>query len=147
MLYSCDLAVSAVLGQSVSVSTTRTDGTRGLVVSLCTMVCEWSMMSVCLSHVGYSAYFSLSVPDKFWRFTTSTRVWERVNSTVTNAVATMTSVGLDLWVVGCEGDSYTTASGEGDTYTTRRTTAGVVLRKRVCLVSPDDSRTVGARVL
>ena len=117
MLYSCDLAVSAVLGQSVSVSATRTDGTRGLVVS------------------------------ELWRFTTSTRVWERVNSTVTNAVATMTSVGLDLWVVGCEGDSYTTASGEGDTYTTRRTTAGVVLRKRVCLVSPDDSRTVGARVL
>ncbi len=118
-------------------------------MSVCTVVVDRFLMSVCLPHVGSvcSAYVScLSMPDEFWRFTTSTRVWERVNKMVTNgsdpslAVSsrynTMTSVGLDLWVVG---STWGTGEGEGDTCTTRRATAAAALRKRVCLISPDDS--------
>ena len=53
-----------------------------------------------------------------WRFTTSTRLWERVDSTAANGAGpsaryghVMTSVGLDLWVHGGSTDS-----GEGDTH-------------------------------
>jgi hypothetical protein len=45
--------------------------------------------------------------SELWRFTTSTRGWERVNTTAANETLpsarsghTMTSVGLDLWVHG-----------------------------------------------
>ncbi len=113
-------------------------------MSVCTVVVDRFLMSVCLPHVGSVciAYVScLSVPDEFWRFTTSTRVWERVNKTVANGADpslealtngggvsssynTMTSVGLDLWVVGSwvVGPSLGAASGEGDACTTRRST-------------------------
>ena len=67
--------------------------------------------------------------DDLWRFTTSTREWERVDTTTTNETRpsertghTMTSVGLDLWVHGGSTslglDSSTNTfiiSGEGDT--------------------------------
>ena len=63
-----------------------------------------------VSHAGYSA--------ELWRFSTSTRVWERTDSTVANGAGpsgrsghVMTSVGLDLWVHG--GFTYS-GSGEGD---------------------------------
>jgi hypothetical protein len=54
-----------------------------------------------------------------WRFSTSTRGWERVDNTAANGAVpsgrashVMTSVGLDLWLHGGTGDTY---SGEGDT--------------------------------
>jgi N-acetylneuraminic acid mutarotase len=53
---------------------------------------------------------------ELWRFSTSTRVWEAVDSTATNGAGpsarrghVMTSVGLDLWLHG--GD---TETSEGD---------------------------------
>jgi hypothetical protein len=53
---------------------------------------------------------------ELWRFRTSTRVWERADSTAANGAGpsaraghVMTSVGLDLWVHG----GYMEA-GEGD---------------------------------
>jgi hypothetical protein len=56
---------------------------------------------------------------EMWRFSTSTRVWEAVDSTATNGAGpsgrfghVMTSVGLDLWVHG--GVEYAAGSGEGD---------------------------------
>jgi hypothetical protein len=59
---------------------------------------------------------------EMWRFSTSTRGWERVNNTAPNGAGpsaryyhVMTSVGLDLWVHG----GLTTDSGEGDTCLTR----------------------------
>jgi hypothetical protein len=57
--------------------------------------------------------------DELWRFTTSTHMWERVDTTGTTASGartahTMTSVGLDLWVHG----GYT-ATGERDACTIR----------------------------
>ncbi len=57
------------------------------------------------------------VSDEVWRFSTSTRGWERVDKIAVNAarpsrrqLATMTSVGLDLWLLGGIYDDY----GEGD---------------------------------
>ncbi len=57
---------------------------------------------------------------ELWRFSTSTRGWERADSTAGNGAGPsrryrhgMTSVGLDLWV-HC-GD---TSSGEGDEWAT-----------------------------
>jgi hypothetical protein len=57
---------------------------------------------------------------ELWRFSTSTRVWERADSTSANGAGpsgrtnhVMTSVGLDLWVHGG-----TTLLGEGDTCVT-----------------------------
>ncbi len=53
---------------------------------------------------------------ELWRFSTSTRVWERADSTAANGAGpsarvghVMTSVGLDLWVYGGS-----TKGGEGD---------------------------------
>jgi hypothetical protein len=76
--------------------------------SVCAVVCVRLMTGV--PHAGRS--------DELWRFSTSTRVWERVDSTAANGAGpsgrfghVMTSVGLDLWVHG--GVEYT-ASGEGD---------------------------------
>ena len=60
------------------------------------------------------------VSTELWRFDTSTLGWEQVDNTTTNGTftgvsfRTMTSVGLDLWLVGG-----TTVSGEGDVYITR----------------------------
>ncbi len=127
-------------------------------MSVCTVAFDRLLMSLCMTHVGsaclYTGYTAcFSVPDEFWRFITSTRVWERVNNTGTNGAGpslkaltsgggvsssynTMTSVGLDLWVVG---STLGAGSGEGDACTTRRASADAELRKRVCLVSPDDS--------
>ncbi len=69
---------------------------------------------VCVRHMT-------SVPDavlssELWWFSTSTRGWEQVHSTVVNGAGpsaryghVMTSVGLDLWLHGGF-----TGSGEGD---------------------------------
>jgi hypothetical protein len=53
---------------------------------------------------------------ELWRFSTSTHVWEQVDSTVVNGAGpsargghVMTSVGLDLWMHGGN-----TVTGEGD---------------------------------
>jgi hypothetical protein len=73
---------------------------------VCVVVCVRPMTFV--PHAGYSA--------ELWRFSTSTHVWERANSTAANGALpsarsghVMTSVGLDLWVHGGS-----TGSGEGD---------------------------------
>ncbi len=56
-------------------------------------------LMTCVPHAGDSA--------ELWRFSTSTLVWERVESTAANGAGpsarcghVMTSVGLDLWVHG-----------------------------------------------
>jgi hypothetical protein len=56
--------------------------------------------------------------DELWRFSTSTKEWERVDSTTANGARpsarqdhVMTSVGMDLWVHGGDTDS-----GEGDVF-------------------------------
>jgi hypothetical protein len=60
---------------------------------------------------------------ELWRFSTSTRVWERVDITAANGAGpsarsyhVMTSVGLDLWVHGGQ-----TNPGEGDACATHVT--------------------------
>ncbi len=70
---------------------------------------------------GGDAKPDASPSTELWRFSTSTRVWERANSTAANGADpsgrvyhVMTSVGLDLWVHG----GYTTLSGEGGTCAT-----------------------------
>ena len=77
---------------------------------MCAVVCVRFM--TCVPHAGYST--------ELWRFSTSTCVWERVDSTAANGAGpsgrfghVMTSVGLDLWVHG----GYT-ETGEGDTCAT-----------------------------
>ncbi len=79
-------------------------------VTVCAVVCVRLMTSVL--HTGYSA--------EMWRFSTSTRVWERDNRAAANGAGpsgrnshVMTNVGLDLWLHGGETDS-----GEGDTCAT-----------------------------
>jgi hypothetical protein len=79
-------------------------------VTVCAVVCVRFM--TCVPHAGYSA--------ELWRFCTSTRVWERANSTAANGAGpsardshVMTYIGLDLWVHGGS-----TGSGEGDTCAT-----------------------------
>ncbi len=73
---------------------------------MCVVVCLRVM--TCVPHAGHS--------DELWRFSTSTRVWERADSTANTGAGpsartdhVMTSVGLDLWVHGGYADS-----GEGD---------------------------------
>jgi hypothetical protein len=63
-----------------------------------------------------------------WRFSTSTRVWERVDSIAANGTGpsgraghVMTSVGLDLWVHGGQTGRRIYNSGEGDTCATQVT--------------------------
>ena len=65
-----------------------------------------------MTSVSHAAFYSAEL----WWFSTSTRVWERVDSTAANGAGpsgrtdhVMTSVGLDLWVHG----GYT-VTGEGD---------------------------------
>jgi hypothetical protein len=72
-------------------------------VTVCGVVCVRLM-----PHAGPSA--------ELWRFSTSTRVWERADSTAANVAGpseknyhVMTSVGLDLWLHGG-----LTETGEGD---------------------------------
>jgi hypothetical protein len=76
-------------------------------LTVCVVVCVRLMTSV--PHAGLSA--------ELWRFSTSTRVWERADSTAANGAGpsgrsshVMTSVGLDLWVYGAR----YTYSSEGD---------------------------------
>jgi hypothetical protein len=59
----------------------------------------YAALDVCVPDAAFS--------DELWRFSTSTRVWERVDTTEVNqdhpsgrTGHTMTSVGLDLWVFG-----------------------------------------------
>jgi hypothetical protein len=75
-------------------------------VTVCAVVCVRLMTF--MPHAGLSA--------ELWRFSTSTLVWERADSTAANGAGpsarfhhVMTSVGLDLWVHG----GYT-GSGSGD---------------------------------
>ena len=75
-------------------------------VTVCAAVCVRLM--TCVPHAGRSA--------ELWRFSTCTRVWERVDSTAANGAGpsarashVMTSVGLDLWLHGGSTDS-----GDGD---------------------------------
>jgi hypothetical protein len=70
-------------------------------------------------HGGYGSPGGHSA--ELWRFSTSTRGWERVDSTDANGARpsarrahVMTSVGLDLWLHG----GYAPDSGEGDTCAT-----------------------------
>jgi hypothetical protein len=76
-------------------------------VTVCAVVCLRLM--TCVPPAGRS--------DELWRFSTSTRGWERANSFGAGPSArsghVMTSVGLDLWVHG----GYT-ETGEGDTCAT-----------------------------
>jgi hypothetical protein len=77
---------------------------------VCAVVCVRLM--TCVPHAEiYSA--------ELWRFSTSTRVWERADSIAANGAGpsarsyhVMTSVGLDLWVHG--GQVRADDSGEGD---------------------------------
>jgi hypothetical protein len=76
-------------------------------VTGCGVVCIRLM--TCVPHAGV-------LSAELWRFTTSTCVWERADSTAANGAGpsarlyhVMTSVGLDLWVHGGH-----TGSGEGD---------------------------------
>jgi hypothetical protein len=73
---------------------------------------------VCVRLMTFVPHTDYSVSAELWRFCTSTRVWERTDSTEANGVGpstrsdhVMTSVGLDLWVHGGSTDS-----GEGDTH-------------------------------
>jgi hypothetical protein len=82
-------------------------------VTVCAMVRVRLM--TCVPHAGDSA--------ELWRFSTSTLVWERVESTAANGDGpsardshVMTSVGLDLWLHGGNTDS-----GEGDACATHVT--------------------------
>jgi hypothetical protein len=77
-------------------------------VTVCAVVCVRLM--TCVPHAAFLA--------ELWWFCTSTRVWERTDSTAANGAGpsarsghVMTSVGLDLWVHGGS-----TGSGEGDTH-------------------------------
>jgi hypothetical protein len=119
----------------------------------CAVVCVRLM--TCVPPAGFS--------DELWRFSTSTRVWERADSTAVNGAGpsarsnhVMTSVGLDLWVHGG-------STGEGDTCdcccccsvtrscsdcvccgvlcirlmcNTHGAASGPALRERVCLFAP-----------
>ncbi len=82
-------------------------------VTVCAVVCVQLM--TCVPHAGESA--------ELWRFSTSSRVWELVDSTAANGAGpsardgVMTSVGLDLWLHG--GYTGVTGTGEGDTCATR----------------------------
>ncbi len=78
---------------------------------MCAVVCVRLMTGV--PHAGPSA--------ELWRFSTSTRVWEAVDSTAANgsgpsgrAGHVMTSVGLDLWLHGGYHDTASGQIGEGD---------------------------------
>jgi hypothetical protein len=85
-------------------------------VTVCAVVCVRLM--TCVPLAGLSA----TAPSaELWRFSTSSRVWELVDSTATNGAGpsareghTMTSVGLDLWLHG-----RSTGIGEGETFATR----------------------------
>ncbi len=81
-----------------------------------------------MTHAGRSS--------EMWRFSTSTRGWERVDNTSSNGAGpsarsghVMTSVGLELWVHG----GYTDL-GEGDGRM-RDTAAAAALGQRDCLIS------------
>jgi hypothetical protein len=81
-----------------------------------------------VTHAGRSS--------EMWRFSTSTRGWERVDNTSSNGAGpsarsghVMTSVGLELWVHG----GYTDL-GEGDGRM-RDTAAAAALGQRDCLIS------------
>jgi hypothetical protein len=80
-------------------------------VTVCAVVCVRLM--TCVPRAGLSA--------ELWRFSTSSRVWELVDSTAANGAGpsardghVMTSVGLDLWLHGGF-----TGIGQGDTCATR----------------------------
>jgi hypothetical protein len=105
MCNTSDAAVVAALRQRVCLVSPS--------VTVCAVVCVRLM--TCVPHAAPGP------SPELWRFSTSTRVWERANSTAANGAGpsgrsnhVMTSVGLDLWVHG--GVYYET--GEGDTCAT-----------------------------
>jgi hypothetical protein len=76
-------------------------------------------LDVCVTHEGYSS--------ELWRFSTSTRVWDRVDTPATNRPSargghTMTSVGLNLWVFG--GETRGVKGGSGELCTPRTVLCG-----------------------
>jgi hypothetical protein len=75
-------------------------------VTVCVVVCVRVMTSV-----SYAGLYS----DDLWRFSTSTRDWERVNYPGPSGRErhVMTSVGLDLWVHGGSAGGET-SEGESD---------------------------------
>ena len=81
-------------------------------VTVCAAVCVRLM--TCVTQTVWS--------EEMWRFSTSTRVWEQVDTAANGAGPSarsyhvMTSVGLDLWVHGGQ-----TSSGEGDACATHVT--------------------------
>ncbi len=77
--------------------------------------------SVCTAHDLRAPHAALGRSDELWRFSTSTCVWERVDSTAANGAGpsgrgghVMTSVGLDLWVHGGYPFTGNGSIGEGD---------------------------------
>ena len=88
-------------------------------VTVCAVVCVRLM--TCVPHAGSSELASVAGSSvELWRFSTSTRGWERADSTAANGAGpspryghVMTSVGQDLWVHGGITDA-----GEGDSCTT-----------------------------
>jgi hypothetical protein len=76
---------------------------------MCAVVCVRLMSSV-------PCALPIVLCDDLWRFSTSTRVWRRVDDTTTDGTRpsarsffVMVSVGLDLWVHGG-----LTQTGEGE---------------------------------
>ena len=75
---------------------------------------------------GGTTYITTVTPvisDELWRFSTSTHLWQRVDTIRPNEARpiartghTMTSVGLDLWVFGGSTPYGTGTSGEGCWY-------------------------------
>ncbi len=122
MRNTCATAAAAALRQRVFLFTPA--------ATVCVVVCVPRMTCV-TTHVGRS--------DELWRFSTSTRGWERVDNISSNVAGpsarsghVMTSVGLDLWVHGGYTDS---GKGDGRMRNTRDTTAAAVLGQRECLLS------------
>ena len=107
-------------------------------MSVCAVVCV--SLDVSVSHTGGS--------NGLWRFSTSTRGWEQVDTPATTRMLsdhTMTSVGLDLWVHGGIKEKN---SGDGDTCTTRAVLLLPLHRGRECVSFLLETKsTAGASVL
>jgi hypothetical protein len=92
------------------------------VAALRQRVCLFSpSVTVCVRLMTCVPHAALGRSDELWRFSTSTCVWEQVDSTAANGAGpsgrgghVMTSVGLDLWVHGGYHFTGNGSIGEGD---------------------------------
>jgi hypothetical protein len=92
------------------------------VAALRQRVCLFSpSVTVCVRLMTCVPHAALGRSDELWRFSTSTCVWEQVDSTAANGAGpsgrgghVMTSVGLDLWVHGGYHFTGNGSTGEGD---------------------------------